>query len=86
MDNNDCPIYDDTDARKSFIVRTHSEHILTKNMFSLGRSTNSIINAPKDAKDVIRTYQELLNTPRKMQRTYPEYQDSAARRIRITKI
>ena len=55
-------------------------------MFSLGRSTNSIINAPKDAKDVIRTYQELLNTPRKMQRTYPEYQDSATRRIRITKI
>ena len=39
-------------------------------MFSLGRSTNSIINAPKDAKDVIRTYQELLNTPRKMPRIY----------------
>ena len=55
-------------------------------MFSERKSTNSIINAPIDAKDVIRTYQEVLNTPRKMQKTYAEYRDSSTRRIWITKI
>ena len=47
--------------------------------------TNNIIHAPTDAKDVTRTYQELLNTPMKIQRTYPDYQIIATRRIRITK-
>ena len=42
-----------------------------------GEAQTNIINAPIDAKDVIRTYQELLNTPRKMQRTYPDYQNLA---------
>ena len=35
-----------------------------------GEAQTNIINAPIDAKDVTRMYQELLNTPRKMPRIY----------------